>query len=95
MSAGKRKDHRFDLRASADQKRAIEQAALLKQTSATNFILDTAYEAAQRLIREQSNIVLSTADWKAFCDALDNPPEPSPALKKLMTRKSRFRKDAL
>ncbi len=93
MSVAKRKDHRFDLRATADQKTAIEQAALLKQTSATSFIMDTAYEAAQRVIREQSSIVLSTTDWKTFCDALDNPPEASPALRKLMTGESRLRKD--
>ncbi|HEY9871360.1 MAG TPA: DUF1778 domain-containing protein [Candidatus Obscuribacterales bacterium] len=95
LPAEKRKNHRFDLRATAEQKSAIEQAALLKQTSATNFILDTAYEAAQRVIREQANIVLSTSDWQAFCDALDNPPEPSPALRKLITRRSRLNREKL
>ena len=93
MSVSKRKDHRFDLRATADQKSAIEQAALIKQTSATGFIMDTAYETAQKIIRDQSRIVVSTADWNALCAALDSPPEVNPALVKLMTRKSKLRKD--
>lgn len=88
----KRKDHRFDLRATADQKSAIEQAALIRQTSASNFILDTAYEAAQRVIREQSNIILSNADWQTFCEALDNPPKPSPELRRLMTKKTSLKR---
>lgn len=92
MSVSKRKDHRFDLRASAEQKAAIEQAALLKQTSATNFILDIAYAEAQRVIRDHSNITLTTSDWKAFCKALDNPPKPSAALRKLMARKSKLKR---
>lgn len=89
MSLAKRKDHRFDLRATADQKTIIEQAAMLTQTSTTNFILTSAYAEAQRLVRDQANIVLSTSAWQDFCRALDNPPEPSPALRKLMTRKSK------
>ncbi len=80
------------MRTTVEQKAAIEQAALLKQTSATSFILDAAYQAAQSLISEQANIVLSATDWKQFCHALDHPPTSSAALKKLMNRKSRFKK---
>ena len=92
MAIVKRKEQRFDLRTTAEQKAAIEQAALLKQTSATSFIMNAAYEAAQSLIREQANIVLGATDWKQFCYALDHPPASNTALKKLMNRKSQLKK---
>ncbi len=88
MAITKQKDNRIDLRASSAQKKAIEQAAVLKQTTVTSFILDAAYEAAQHLIQDQANIALSSADWKQFCQALDHPLSSNTALRKLMHRKS-------
>jgi len=92
MSTARRKDYHFDLKATVDQKVILEQAAQLKKTSATSFILNAACEVAQNLLWDQSNILLSTTDWKTFSGALDNPPEPGSALRKLMTKKSRFKK---
>lgn len=85
MALSRRKNHRFDLRATAEQKTVIDHAALLRQTSATNFILDTAYEAAQKVIRDQYHFVLNKEQWEAFCQALEAPPKANPRLRKLMS----------
>ena len=85
MALAKQKTHRFDLRATAEQKNVIDHAALLRQTSATNFILDTAYEVAQKVIRDQYHFVLNTEQWEAFCAALEAPPKDNPKLRKLMS----------
>jgi len=83
----------LNLRVTEEQKSAFEQAALIKQTKVSNFILNNAYEAAQEVIRDQHIISVSQDQWNAICHALDNPPKSNPALRKLMRSKSVFEKD--
>lgn len=73
-----------------EQKSAFEQAAIIKQTKVSSFILDNAYEAAQEIIRDQHIMSVSQEQWNAICYALDNPPKTNPALRKLMRSKSVF-----
>ncbi|MBX9771330.1 MAG: DUF1778 domain-containing protein [Candidatus Obscuribacterales bacterium] len=83
----------LNLRVTEAQKSAFEQAALIKQTKVSNFILDNAYEVAQEIIRDQYVMSVSKDQWKSICHALDNPPRSNPALRKLMRSKSVFEKD--
>jgi uncharacterized protein (DUF1778 family) len=83
----------LNLRVTEEQKSAFEQAALIKQTKVSNFILNNAYEAAQEVIRDQHLITVSENQWHVICHALDNPPKSNPALRKLMKSKSVFEKD--
>lgn len=83
----------LNLRVTEEQKAAFEQAALIKQTRVSNFILSNAYEAAQEVIRDQHVMSVSEDQWKAICHALDNPPKCNLALRKLMRSKSVFDKD--
>jgi uncharacterized protein (DUF1778 family) len=83
----------LNLRVTEEQKSAFEQAALIKQTKVSNFILNNAYEAAQEVIRDQHVMSVSEDQWNAICHALDNPPKSNPALRKLMRSKSVFKKD--
>jgi uncharacterized protein (DUF1778 family) len=78
---------RINLRASPEAKAMIERAAALMGTTVSAFMLQNAYEAAQRLVAEWEVITLSDQDRDAFLAALENPPEPNEALKNLMRRK--------
>lgn len=80
----------LNLRLTEEQKSAFEQAALIKQTKVSNFILSNAFEAAQVVIREQHVMSVSEEQWKAICHALDNPPKSNPALRKFMRSQSVF-----
>ncbi|MGK7872842.1 MAG: DUF1778 domain-containing protein [Xenococcaceae cyanobacterium] len=84
------KDKRLQLRLSTHQKDVLSRAAKLKQTTISNFILEASYEAAQKVLVEQSLFSLSDEEWEAFCDALDAPPKDIPALRKLLTEPSVF-----
>jgi uncharacterized protein (DUF1778 family) len=53
-------------------------------------MLEHAYEAAQQVLAEQVDIVMPPEEWNAFCKAIDAPPRPIPALKKLLTEASVF-----
>lgn len=72
-----RKDHRIDLRATAEQKSMIEQAARMKGISLTSFIMGAACDSAQQVMRDQHNFVVSDEQWKAYFEAMPPPPESS------------------
>ncbi|MDP2818035.1 MAG: DUF1778 domain-containing protein [Polaromonas sp.] len=75
---------RINLRTSPEAKALIERAAAIMGSTVSSFMLQNAYEAASRVVTQQEVITLSDRDRDAFLDALDNPPEPTPALIALM-----------
>ena len=79
-------EERIDARMPRDTKRIIEQAATLVGVTVSDFVIAQAYQAAQTVIRERETWVLNRAQSQAFVEALLNPPEPSPALKRAAAR---------
>jgi uncharacterized protein (DUF1778 family) len=75
------KRDRVHLRIDAGAKRRLERAAAYEQTSVTDFIMDNALAAADRVIESREKITLAPADWDVFYEALINPPEPNQKLK--------------
>ena len=75
-----RKRERIYLRLDASAKKKIEQAAALEQKTVTSFILSSAMESAERIVKAHKKIVLSDRDWNAFFEALVDPPKPNQAL---------------
>ncbi len=84
------KQTKLQLRLRLEQKEVIAQAARLRQTTVSNFLLENAYVAAQQVLAEQVHFTLSPERWRAFCKALDAPPRKIPALKKLLTEPGVF-----
>jgi uncharacterized protein (DUF1778 family) len=84
------KASRFSIRASATQKRIIAEAARLKDTTISDFVLEQSLTAAQHVIADQAHFRLPRKQWKKFCDALDAPPKPIPALRRLVTKPGLF-----
>ena len=60
----------------------LERAAALANTTVSAFVVNTALDAASRLIRERQQIVLGERDWDIFFNALVNPPKSNAALRK-------------
>lgn len=82
------KDTAITLRISKQQKNLLAQAAKLRHTTLTNFVLEEAYHAAQDTISEQVKFVVNDKEWQLFCDALDRPAMSIEATKKLLTEPS-------
>lgn len=82
MGKSAEKMERLEARIPASVKRTIQRAARLEGQTLTDFLLQTATEAARRVIHEHEIIDLTQRDQEAFAEALLNPPAPSPALKK-------------
>jgi uncharacterized protein (DUF1778 family) len=88
--ASTQKASRFSIRASATQKRVIAEAARIKDTTISDFVLEQSLTAAQHVIADQVQFTLPKRQWKQFCDALDAPPKPIPALRRLLTKPGLF-----
>jgi uncharacterized protein (DUF1778 family) len=84
------KASRFSIRASPVQKRLIAQAASIKEVTMSEFVLEQSLAAAQQVIADQALFTLPRKQWKKFCDALDAPPKPVPALRRLLTKPGLF-----
>lgn len=77
---GARQD-RLEARISKEQKALLLQAASLTGRSLTDFVVQSAQEAAMRTIQENEIIRLNASESRAFAEALLNPREPSPRLR--------------
>lgn len=82
----------INLRASVNQKALIDRAAAVLGKSRTEFMLDTARQAAENVLLDQRLILLSASEYKKFIARLDAPVEPSAALKKLLATPSPWEK---
>ncbi|MGH9604488.1 MAG: DUF1778 domain-containing protein [Terracidiphilus sp.] len=70
---------RLEARVTPELKRRLEYAASLKGTSLTEFVVQSAQEAAVRAIRENEATTLSEEASLAFAELLLNPPPPNAA----------------
>ncbi len=80
------KRYRFDARLNESQRVLLQRAADLEGRTLTDFVLHSAELAAERTIRERTILVLGARDTEAFVEALLNPPEPGPVLRKAAKR---------
>ncbi len=65
----------------------LKRAAEIEGRTLTDFVVSAAREAACRTIEETEIIRLSIDDQRQVAQALLNPPEPTPALKKAFQRR--------
>lgn len=70
---------RLEARISPELKRRLEYAASLRGSSLTDFVIQSAQEAAARAIREHEVLTLSEEASVAFAELLINPPPPNAA----------------
>lgn len=77
---------RLEARLSPDTKALFQEAATLQGRSLTDFVVNSALEAARRTVRQNELVELSRRDRMAFVEALLNPPLPHDRLQKAMQR---------
>lgn len=76
----------INLRADEATRALIDRAASALGQNRTEFMLMSARIHAQEVILNQVYFTLGDDDWKALNDALESPPPPNAALKRLMAR---------
>ena len=68
----------------------LKEAADLQGRSLSDFVVAAAREAAEEAIARSNEIRLSLAEQKRFAEALINPPQVAPALRKAMKSRDRL-----
>ena len=81
---------RLEARISTDLHAMLKRAAELQGRTMTDFVVAAVQVAAQQAIEQAEVIRLSMADQEIFAQALLSPPEPSPALARAFTRRSKL-----
>lgn len=76
-----RKKERIYVRVSKDLKLLLEHAAEVSGRNLSEFVVKSAYDAAQKTIKDFARIRLAEQDRDVFLAALSNPPAPNDALK--------------
>ena len=77
------KDGRINLRTSLDDKSLLEKAASLRHLTLSSYIIATSLRQAQIDLAEQETLLVSNRERDMIMNALENPPAPNSALKKL------------
>ncbi len=72
---------RITARVSENIRTTLEQAAELLGATVNQFVVQTAYQEAQRILERESVIRLSQKDARKILTLLDAPPKPNKALK--------------
>jgi uncharacterized protein (DUF1778 family) len=77
---------RLEARVSRETKALCQKAAALQGSSLTDFIVNSAVEAAKQTMRAHEFVELTRRDRIAFAEALLNPPAPNSRLRKAVAR---------
>ncbi|MEY9199435.1 uncharacterized protein (DUF1778 family) [Sinorhizobium fredii] len=79
---------RMNFRTKERVKRTIQRAAALSGLDDSAFTINAAYQSAIATIAAHEATLLQTTDYRAFFDALDNPPQPTDRLRDAFKRHS-------
>lgn len=79
---------RLGIRATPRQQVLILRAAETVNKSVTDFILDSACDAAENTLLNQRFFLLNDKEWAKFQDALEQPAKVKPGLLRLLKEKT-------
>jgi uncharacterized protein (DUF1778 family) len=81
---------RVEARITPENLDVIKRAAEIQGRSVSDFVNTAAQEIANRVIEETQIIRLSVADQRLIAEAILNPPEPSPGLRRAFESRRRL-----
>ena len=77
---------RLGLRATPEQEMILRQAAQVRQKSLTEFILESACQAAQETLLDQRLFLVGDSQYQTLLELLDRPAEDNPGLQRLFSK---------
>lgn len=79
---------RLGLRATPEQETVLRRAAEVAHKSLTDFILDSACQAAEQTLLDQRLFMVSGNQYQALLDLLERPEQANDGLRDLFSRKA-------
>lgn len=86
ISVSATRSARMGLRATPAQEMVLRRAADVAHKSLTDFILESACQAAEQTLLDQRLFVVSASQFESFIEILDRPEQENPGLHDLLTR---------
>ena len=83
---------RLGLRTTPQQEAVLRRAAEVSHKSMTDFILDSAYQAAERTLLDQQLFLVSGSQSQTLLELLDRPEQDNRGLKDLFSRRAPWSK---
>jgi uncharacterized protein (DUF1778 family) len=77
---------RLGLRATPEQERVLRRAAEVAHKSLTDFVLESACQAAEQTLLDQRLFLVSGDRYQAMLELLDRPAQDNPGLRDLFSR---------
>lgn len=68
------KEIRISMRVDQHRKDVISRAAKLQHATLSDFVLDNAYQAASKVIADETSLTMSEEQFDYMCKLLDTPP---------------------
>lgn len=84
---------RLGLRATPEQEAVLRRAADVAHKSLTDFILDSACQAAEQTLLDQRLFMVSGSQYQALMDLLERPVQANEGLHDLFSRKAPWVKE--
>ena len=84
------RDARLNIRTIAKQDTLIRLAAQATNKTVTDFVLDSASNAAEQILADRRWFMLDDSAWAAFEDLLERPPVVKPKLRGLLAEPTVF-----
>ena len=84
------KSDRIYLRTTRQQKDVLQKAAGLRRQQTTEFVLNASLAAAEAVLENEEQLLLSERDFAHFVQLIENPPAPTPALRVAMSEYRRL-----
>lgn len=79
---------RLGLRATPEQEAVLRRAAEVAHKSLTDFILDSACQAAEQTLLDQRLFMVSGSQYQALMNLLDQPEQTNEGVRDLFSRKA-------
>lgn len=88
VSLSSPRSSRLGLRATPEQEAVLRRAAEVAHKTLTDFILDSAYKAAEETLLDQRLFMVSGSQYQSLMDMLEQPEQPNEGLRDLFSRKA-------
>jgi uncharacterized protein (DUF1778 family) len=90
MTQRTNRTEKLDLRLSRAAKKTLQAAATAERKTVSEFVLETALNAAEERLPDRRAFTLDAKGWDAFVAALDAPPRRHARLERLFRESSVF-----
>jgi uncharacterized protein (DUF1778 family) len=90
VGAATPKETRLSIRTTEQEKAILAEAARIRHTNVSKFVLQASLDAANAILMNQTEFRLPPDQWEAFCEHLDAPPKVVPALQRLFSEPEPF-----